>query len=35
MLINFIISLVVCHLTKEPSKEIQDLVEKIRIPSND
>ena len=35
MLINFIISLVVCHLTKEPSKEIQDLVENIRIPSND
>tara|TARA_B100001059_G_scaffold235639_1_gene282004 strand:- start:708 stop:2378 length:1671 start_codon:yes stop_codon:yes gene_type:complete len=35
MLINFIISIVVCHLTKEPSKEIQDLVEKIRIPSND
>jgi cation/acetate symporter len=35
MLINFIISLVVCHLTNEPSKEIQDLVEKIRIPSND
>jgi cation/acetate symporter len=35
MLINFIISLVVCHLTKKPSKEIQDLVEKIRIPSND
>ena len=31
MLINFIISLVVCHLTKEPSKEIQDLVEKIII----
>ena len=35
MLINFLISIVVCHLTKEPSKEIQDLVEKIRIPSND
>ena len=35
MLINFIISIVVCHLTKEPSREIQDLVEKIRIPSND
>ncbi len=35
MLINFLISIVVCHLTKEPSREIQDLVEKIRIPSND
>ena len=33
MLINFVISLTVCHLTKEPSKEIQDLVEKIRIPT--
>jgi cation/acetate symporter len=35
MLINFIISLVVCHLTKKPPNEIQELVEKIRIPSND
>ncbi|MDA8587456.1 cation acetate symporter [Flavobacteriaceae bacterium] len=33
MLINFIVSLIVCHLTKEPSKEVQDLVEKIRIPT--
>ena len=33
MLINFIVSLIVCHLTNEPSKEVQDLVEKIRIPT--
>jgi len=33
MLINFIVSLIVCHLTKEPSKEVQDLVENIRIPT--
>ncbi|MAU55153.1 MAG: cation acetate symporter [Flavobacteriales bacterium] len=33
MLINFIVSLIVCHLTKEPSEEIQELVEKIRIPT--
>ena len=33
MLVNFIVSLIVCHLTKEPSKEVQDLVEKIRIPT--
>lgn len=33
MLVNFIVSLIVCHLTNEPSKEVQDLVEKIRIPT--
>jgi len=32
MLINFVVSLTVCHLTKEPS-EVQDLVENIRIPT--
>ena len=32
MLVNFVVSLTVCHLTKEPSEEIQELVEKIRIP---
>ena len=32
MLVNFVVSLTVCHMTKEPSKEIQELVEKIRIP---
>ena len=31
MLVNFIVSLIVCHLTKEPSKEVQDLVEKIKF----
>ena len=33
MLVNFVVSLTVCHLTKEPSKKIQELVEKIRIPT--
>ena len=32
MLINFAVSFVVCHLTEAPPKEIQDLVEDIRIP---
>ncbi|MCH1558433.1 MAG: cation acetate symporter [Flavobacteriaceae bacterium] len=35
MLVNFIVSLTVCHMTKEPSEEIQELVEKIRIPTID
>ena len=33
MLVNFVVSLTICHLTKEPSEEIQELVEKIRIPT--
>ena len=33
MLVNFVVSLIVCHLTKEPSQEVQDLVENIRIPT--
>ena len=33
MLVNFVVSLTVCHMTKEPSEEIQKLVEKIRIPT--
>ena len=33
MLVNFAISLVVCHLTPAPAEEIQDIVENIRIPS--
>ena len=33
MLVNFVVSLAVCHMTKEPSEEIQKLVEKIRIPT--
>ena len=35
MLVNFIVSLTVCHMTKEPSEEIQKLVDKIRIPTID
>jgi len=35
MLTNFIVSLIVCHITSDPPKEIQDLVEKIRIPSTE
>ncbi|MDY8138953.1 sodium:solute symporter family protein [Aquimarina sp. 2201CG5-10] len=34
MIINFIVSLVVCHLTSPPPKEVQDIVEDIRIPNN-
>jgi len=34
MIVNFIVSLTVCHLTTKPPKEIQDLVDQIRIPSN-
>ena len=33
MLVDFVVSLTVCHMTKEPSEEIQELVEKIRIPT--
>tara|TARA_B100000767_G_scaffold274385_1_gene307197 strand:- start:234 stop:1877 length:1644 start_codon:yes stop_codon:yes gene_type:complete len=33
MLINFIVSITVCQFTPIPPKEIQDLVEKIRIPT--
>ena len=33
MLVNFMVSLIVCHSTKEPSQEVQDLVENIRIPT--
>ena len=35
MLTNFIVSLIICHTTSTPPKEIQDLVEKIRIPSKE
>jgi len=34
MIVNFIVSLTICHLTTKPPKEIQDLVDQIRIPSN-
>ncbi len=33
MVINFIVSLVVCQLTAAPPQEVQDIVENIRIPS--
>ena len=33
MLINFVVSLVVCHFTKKHSDQIQELFEKIRIPT--
>ncbi|PCJ59743.1 MAG: cation acetate symporter [Planctomycetota bacterium] len=32
MILNFVISLIVCHLTPPPPQEIQDLVEDIRVP---
>ncbi|WP_338350830.1 sodium:solute symporter family protein [Nonlabens tegetincola] len=33
MLVNFVVSLVVCHLTSAPPKDVQEIVENIRIPS--
>ncbi len=33
MIVNFIVSLTVCHLTSAPPKEVQEIVENIRIPS--
>ncbi len=33
MLVNFLVSLIVCKFTKPPSQNIQELVENIRIPS--
>ncbi len=33
MLINFVVSLVVCHFTSPPPQEVQNIVENIRIPS--
>jgi len=35
MLINFIVSITVCQFTSVPPKEIQELVEKIRIPTTE
>jgi cation/acetate symporter len=32
MLVNFIVSLVVCHLTDPPPAKVQDMVEDIRVP---
>jgi cation/acetate symporter len=33
MLINFFVSLTVCHFTSPPPQEVQEIVENIRIPS--
>ncbi|MDA7809898.1 cation acetate symporter [Flavobacteriaceae bacterium] len=33
MLVNFVVSLSVCHLNAKPPQEIQELVENIRIPT--
>ena len=33
MLINFAVSLTVCHLTAPPPQDVQEIVENIRIPS--
>ncbi len=35
MMVNFIVSLVVCHLTNPPPEEVQDMVEDIRVPRAD
>nr|MDT0251685.1 cation acetate symporter [Endozoicomonas sp.] len=32
MLINFTVSMVVCHVTEAPPQSVQDMVEDIRIP---
>ncbi|ARN76879.1 cation acetate symporter [Nonlabens spongiae] len=33
MIINFAVSIIVCHLTTPPPAEVQEIVENIRIPS--
>ena len=33
MIVNFIVSITISNLTKEPPKEIIDLVENIRLPN--
>lgn len=33
MMLNFSVAMVVCHLTDAPPKEVQDMVDEIRIPS--
>jgi cation/acetate symporter len=33
MLFNFIVSLIISFFTPEPPKEVQEIVERIRIPS--
>jgi cation/acetate symporter len=34
MIVNFIVSITISNLTKEPPKEIIDLVENIRLPND-
>ena len=34
MILNFIVSLSIMKLTKEPPKSVQEIVENIRIPIN-
>ncbi len=34
MVINFIVSLVTCYFTSPPPRDVQDIVEQIRIPNN-
>ncbi len=34
MMLNFAVSIVICHLTKAPPQEIQDMVEDIRVPTS-
>lgn len=33
MILNFIVSIIVCHVTSEPPGDVQEIVENIRIPS--
>jgi cation/acetate symporter len=33
MILNFVVSIVVMQFTAEPPKEVQEIVENIRIPS--
>ena len=35
MLINFAVSMAVCHVTEAPPKAVQDMVDDIRIPRKD
>ena len=34
MIVNFIVSLIISTFTPEPPKEVQEIVDTIRIPSN-
>jgi cation/acetate symporter len=34
MILNFIVSITIMKLTKEPPKSVQEIVENIRIPIN-